>query len=509
METLGIIIAAVASLCVGGFGGYTYRKTQMSRDIENAEAKAQKQISEAETKAKEIILEAKNEAIKAAETAKKEEKERRDQMIASEKRVAQREETLDKKSDELDKKRDEVAKTKEEIETTKNGLRELRVKQQEALEKISKLTKDEAKATLLKMIEKDYKKDIISFIQKIEQETKEEADKKAREILVTAIQRVAGEQTAESTITTIPLPSDEIKGRIIGKEGRNIQALERATGCDIIIDDTPETLVISGFDPVRRNVAKVAIEKLLQDGRIHPARIEEAVAKAQEDIDKAIKEAGDKAVYETGVAGLPLDLVKLIGRLKYRTSFAQNVLQHSVEATLLASALASELGANVTIAKKAALLHDVGKAIDQDIEGSHASISRDICKKYGMNDEIVHAVEAHHEDVPFKSVEAVIVQVVDAISAGRPGARRDTLDNYIKRLKELENIANSFEGVNKSYAIQAGREVRVIVYPERIDDLAGMKLAKEIASKIESGLKYPGQIKVNVIRETRAIEYAK
>ncbi len=509
MNALGIIIAAVASLCVGSFGGYSYRKAQMKRDASHAEAKAQKIITDAETKAKEIVLEAKDEAIKATELAKKEEKERRNQMIALEKRVAQREETLDKKSDELDKKRDEISKTKEEIESTKNDLRDLRVKQQEALEKISKLTKDEAKNTLLKMIEKDYKKDIVAFIHKIEEDTKEEADKKAREILVTAIQRVAGEQTAETTVTAIPLPNDEVKGRIIGREGRNIQALERATGCDIIIDDTPETLVISGFDPVRRNIAKVAIERLLHDGRIHPARIEEAVAKAEEEIDKAIKEAGEKAVYETGVAGLPSDLVKLIGRLKYRTSFAQNVLQHSVEATLLASALASELGADVTIAKKAALLHDVGKAIDQDIEGSHAAISRDICKKYGMSDEIVHAVEAHHEDVPFKTVEAVIVQVVDAISAGRPGARRDTLDNYIKRLKELENIASGFEGVQKSYAIQAGREVRVIVYPEKIDDLAGLKLAKEIATKIESDLKYPGQIKVNVIRETRAIEYAK
>jgi ribonuclease Y len=508
MTTLSILLA-IAALGIGGTGGYVYRKNQVLKDLGNAEAKAEKKISDAETKAKEIVLDAKSEAMKIADNAKKEERERRDQLTASERRVSQREEALDKKSDDLDKKRDLLDTTKTEIEATKNDLREIRVKQQEALEKISKLTKEEAKDKLLGMVEKDYKKDVVNYIKKIEEETKEEADTKAREIIVTAIQRIAGEQTAENTVTAVALPNDEIKGRIIGREGRNIQAIERATGCDIIVDDTPETIVISGFDPVRRNVAKVALEKLISDGRIHPGRIEEAVAKAQEEIDKTIKEAGEKAVYEAGVAGIPAEMVKLLGRLKYRTSFAQNVLQHSVEASLLAGALASELGADVAIAKKAGLLHDIGKSIDQDMEGGHATISRDICKKFGMSDEVVHAVEAHHEDVPFRTVEAVIIQVADAISAGRPGARRDSLDNYVKRLTELENIANGFPGVEKSYAIQAGREVRIFVSPEKIDDLAALKLAKDIATKVEADLKYPGQIKVNVIRETRAIEYAK
>jgi len=470
MEPLSIIIAVVA-LGAGGFGGYVYRKKQVTRDSQNAEAKAQKIITDAETKAKEVVLEARDEAVKIEES--------------------------------------ENEKTRAEAEQIKNELRDLRVKQQEALEKIAKLNKEEAREKLLSMVEKDYKKDVLSFIKKIEEETKEEADKTAREIIATAMQRVVTETTAETTVTAITLPSDEIKGRIIGREGRNIQALERATGCDIIVDDTPETIVVSGFDPVRRHIARVALDRLIKDGRIHPARIEEAVQKAQEEIDKAIKEAGEKAVYEANVAGLPPELVKLLGRLKFRTSYAQNVLQHSIETSILAGALATELGADVAIAKKAGLIHDIGKALDQEIEGSHALISRDICKKFGMSDEIVHAVEAHHEDVPFQSVEAIIVLIADAISAGRPGARRDTIENYIKRLTELENIANSFKGVDKAFAISAGREVRILVRPDDIDDLAATKLAREIANKIETDLKYPGQIKVNVIRETRSIEYAK
>ncbi len=508
MEPLSIIIALVA-LSAGGYGGYVYRKKQMTKDAQNADVKAEKLIENAETKAKEIVLEARDEAVKIAENVKKEERERREQISNTEKRIAQREEALDRKSDELDKKRDEIEKSRGEIEKTKNELREIRVRQQEALEKIAKLTKDEAKDKLLGMIEKDYKKDIINFIKKVEEETKDQADVKAREIISVAMQRVATDQTTESTVTAISLPNDEIKGRIIGREGRNIQAIEKATGCDIIVDDTPETIVISGFDPVRRHIAKIALEKLIKDGRIHPARVEEAVEKAQEEMDKSIKEAGEKAVYEAGVAGLPPEMVKLLGRLKFRTSYAQNVLKHSVETSLLAGALATELGADVVIAKKAGLLHDIGKAVDQEIEGSHAVISRDICKKYGISDEVTHAVEAHHEDVPFQSIEAIIVQVSDAISASRPGARRDSLENYIKRLSELENIANSFDGVEKSFAISAGREVRILVRPEQIDDLKAVKLSREIAKKIEDDLKYPGQIKVNVIRETRAIDYAK
>lgn len=508
MEPIGILIA-VLTFGAGGYGGYVYRRQKMAKESQSAEAKAEKIIKEAETKSKELILEARDEASKISENAKKEERERRDQLVDSEKRLAQREGFLDKKADEIDKKRDDAEKIRGESEKIKNDLREIRVKQQEALEKIAKLTKDQAREKLLGMVEKDYKKDVIEFINKIQAEAKEEADVKAREVIAVAMQRVATEQTAESTVTAISLPNDEIKGRIIGREGRNIQAFERVTGCDVIVDDTPETIVISGFDPVRRQVAKIALEKLIKDGRIHPARIEEAVEKAQSEIDKMIKEAGEKAAFEAGVAGLPPELIKILGRLKYRTSYSQNVLQHSIETSMLAKALATELGADVGIAKKAGLLHDIGKALDQEIEGSHAVISRDIGKKFGMSEEVIHAIEAHHEDVPFKSVEAIIIQVADAISAARPGARRDTMENYIKRLTELENIANSFKGVEKSYAVSAGREIRILVQPEEIDDLSAVKLARDIANKVEADLKFPGQIKVNVIRETRAIEYAK
>lgn len=507
MEAL--IIAAIAAFAVGGAGGYVFRKQVTTKSAKEAELKVEKLIGNAETKAKEIVLDAKEEAVKIAENAKKEEKERRDQLLTLEKRLASREENLDKKTEDIDKKREAIDKTKEEVEILKKDLRELRVRQEEALEKIAKLSKEDAKEKLLQMAEKDYRKDIVAFIQKIQSEAKEEADTKAMEIVATALQRIGAEKTTETTVKAVTLPNDEIKGRIIGREGRNIQALERATGCDIIVDDTPETIVVSCFDPVRRAVGVMTLEKLIKDGRIQPSKIEEAVEKSQQEIDKNIKEAGEKAAYETGVAGIPAEMLKVLGRLKYRTSFAQNVLQHSIESAMIAGALAAELGADVAVAKKAGLLHDIGKAIDQDMNESHTVISRDIAKKFGMTEDVIHAIEAHHEDVPFKTVEAIIVQVADAISAGRPGARRDSLENYIKRLTELENIANSFEGVEKSFAIQAGREVRIMVQPEKIDDLSAIKLARDIATKIESDLKYPGQIKVNVIRETRAIEYAK
>lgn len=504
-----LIAAAIAAFVVGTAGGYVYRKQVTTRGVKEAETKAEKLVSNAETKAKEIVLEAKEEAVKISEIAKKEEKERRDQILQLEKRIASKEENLDKKSDDLDKKRDDIEKSKGEIETLKNDLRELRVRQEQALEKIAKLTKDEAKEKLLQMVEKDYRKDVVSYIQKMQEEAKEEADKNAQEIIATAIQRIATEKSAETTVKAVTLPNDEIKGRIIGREGRNIQALERATGCDIIIDDTPETIVVSCFDPVRRQVGIMTLEKLIKDGRIQPSKIEEAVEKSQQEIDKTIKEAGEKAAYEVGVAGIPAEMLKVLGRLKYRTSFAQNVLQHSIETSMIAGALASELGADVAVAKKAGLLHDIGKAIDRDMNESHTIISRDIARKFGMTEDVIHAIEAHHEDVPFKTVEAIIVQVADAISAGRPGARRDSLENYIQRLTELENLANGFEGVEKSFAIQAGREVRVLVQPEKVDDLTAIKMARDIATKIESDLKFPGQIKVNVIRETRAVEYAK
>lgn len=504
-----LLIWAVVGIAVGGAGGWVARNLKAKTQTADAESKAVKLIENAKSEAKETILNAKEESVKITETAKKEEKERRGELIDLEKRLAVKEESIDKKLADIDLKRDSVEKDKEEIEENKNYLRDLRAKQEKNLEKISKLTKDQALEKLLQMIEKDYKKDVVDFIRKVKEDAKEEADKEAREVVATAIMRVSGEQTTETTVSAITLPNDEMKGRIIGREGRNIQAIEKLTGCDIIVDDTPETIVISGFDPVRRQVAKLAIERLIADGRIHPSRIEESVEKAQADIDKIVKEAGERAAYDTGVAGIPPELIKVLGRLKFRTSYAQNVLDHSIETANLAAMMAAEIGADVAIAKKAGLLHDIGKAIDQEMTGSHAIISRDICKKFGLPEEILHAVEAHHEDVEPKTVEAMIVLAADAISASRPGARRDSLENYVKRLTELEAIASSFPGVEKTFAIQAGREVRVLVVPEDIDDLGAEKLAKDVARKIESDLKYPGQIKVNVIRETRAVEYAK
>ena len=374
---------------------------------------------------------------------------------------------------------------------------------------MAKLSKEEAKKLLLDSIEKEYKEDVVAKIQKTKKEAQDVVDIEARKILSSAIQRLATEHVAESTISSVNLPSDEMKGRIIGREGRNIQLFEKLTGVDVIIDDTPEAVVLSSFDPVRRHIAKMALDRLIADGRIQPAKIEEAVAKAEKEISQEIKEAGETACYDLSITGLHPDLVRILGRLKFRTSYGQNVLQHSIEVAHLASMLASELGADVSIAKKAGLLHDIGKAVDHEIAGAHHHISRDIAKKYGMSEDVMHAIEAHHDDIEPKSVEAIVVRVADAISGARPGARRESLDNYIKRLTELENIANSFDGVEKSYAIQAGREVRIIVKPEDIDDLSALKLAKDIAKKIETDLQYPGTIKVNVIREVRATEFAK
>lgn len=504
-----VLLWLLGGALVGVSGGWAFRNVQLKTQTKGAESKAKKTIDEAKLEAKEVVIKAKEDATKIIDEAKKEEKTRREELQAIEKRLATKEENTEKRISEIDKRREEVEKDKKEIEENKNFLRDLREKQEKNLEKIAKLPKEKALEKLLEMVEKDYEKDITDHIRKVKEAAKEDAEKSAREIVATAIQRVASERTSETTVTSVNIPSDEMKGRIIGREGRNIQAIEKLTGCDIVVDDTPETIVISGFDPVRRQVAKLALERLIQDGRIHPAKIEEAVEKAQADIDKIVKEAGEKAVYETGVAGISTELVKVLGRLKFRVSFAQNVLDHSVETANLAAVIAAEMGADVVVAKKAGLLHDIGKAIDQEMDGPHAVISKDICKKYGIDERVQHAVEAHHEDVPPKTVEAIIVLASDAISASRPGARRDSVENYIKRLQEIESIANNFDGVEKSFAIQAGREVRVMVLPESVNDLGAEKLAKEIARKIESDLKFPGQIKVNVIRETRAVEYAK
>jgi ribonuclease Y len=502
-------IFVVAALAAGGAAGFAANTVTSKNKTNNAESKAKKLVDEAQAKAKEITLEAKTEAIKIAEAAKREESERRKQLLDTENRLSQRETTLDKKLEELDRRTEALRQRETDIEELKDEIRAIRSKQQENLEKIAKLKREDAKEKLMQMTERDIKTDLVGLVEKLKSEAKEEADESARMIVTTAMERIAGDQTSERTVTTVNLPSDEMKGRVIGKEGRNIQAFERATGVDVIIDETPGAIILSSFDPMRRQVARIALEKLLEDGRIHPARIEEVVQKAEVEVEKMVKEAGEKAIKEAGVMGIPPELVQLLGQLRFRTSFSQNVLMHSTEMAQLAGIIATEVGADVRITKTAALLHDIGKALTHEIEGKHHHISGTMIRKYGMDEAIAHAAEAHHDDIDATTPEAMIVRVVDAVSAGRPGARGDTLENYAKRMSELENLANTFPGVTKSYAVSAGREIRIIVQPEATDDLQAIKLARDIATKIEATLKYPGTIKVNVIRETRAIEFAK
>jgi ribonuclease Y len=504
-----MILSLILTLLLGGAAGFSYNIIMSKRRAKSATDQASKILDEARAEAKEVVLEAKSESLKLAEAAKREEKERRSALDQTEKQLLQRQSNLDQKLEELDKRQEKLRKHEADLDVLKEDLRAIRAKQQENLEKIAGLSKDEAKDKLLKMTERDIRGDLVKLVEKLQAEAKEDAEDRARMVIVSAMERMASDQTTERTITTVPLPSDELKGRVIGKEGRNIQALERATGVDIIIDETPGAIVLSSFDPMRRQIARVALEKLLSDGRIHPARIEEVVAKAKSEVDRMVKEAGEKALKETGVVGIPPELVRLLGQLKFRTSFSQNVLKHSTEMANLAGMIAKDIGADVRIAKTATLLHDVGKAVTHEIEGGHHHIGAELAQKYGLEDAIVHAIEAHHDDVEATTPEALVVRVCDALSAGRPGARGDTLENYAKRMTELENLANSFPGVNKSYAISAGREIRIIVEPERVDDLQAIKMARDIATKVEATLKYPGVIKVNVIRETRAIEFAK
>jgi len=489
-----LLIVAIA----GGAAGYSYNYTLGRR-------RSSTQTSEA----KRLLDEAKSLAVQVAATAQSEERERRQHLATTENQLLQRQSNLDKKMEELDRRQERIRRHEADLDTIKDELRAIRTKQQGNLEKIAGLTKVEAREKMLKITERDMREDLVKLIEKMQGEAAAEADERSRMVIATAMERVASDQTAERTITTVPLPSDELKGRIIGKEGRNIQAFERATGVDVIIDETPGAIVLSSFNPIRRQVARVALEKLLADGRIHPARIEEVVAKAQAEIDKEVKAAGERALKETGVVGVPPELVLLLGQLKFRTSFSQNVLKHSIEMTHMAGMIAKEIGADVRITKTATLLHDVGKAVSHEIEGGHHHIGAALAEQYGMDPAICHAIEAHHDDVEATTPEAVIVRIADALSAGRPGARGDTLENYAKRMTELENIAQTFPGITKAYAISAGRELRIIVTPEKIDDLAAIRLARDIATKIEAQLKYPGIIKVNVIRETRAIEFAK
>ncbi len=517
MENLILVLLLVIGLPGGIILGYFLRKFIAQKQIASAEAKAEKLLASAYSQKKEILLQAKDEALKIKEEAKREEKERLKKIEDLEQKLRKKEEIVDAKGISLERKETELLKRENQLKKTEEEITKLKQEADRKLEEIAGFSKDQAQEILLKKVEEEVKEDLAKKIKVLEEQAKEEAEKKAREIIATAIQRIAAEHTTETTISTVSLPSDEMKGRIIGREGRNIQAFEKVTGVDLIVDDTPEVVVISCFDPVRRAIAKRALEKLILDGRIQPARIEEMVKKAEKEIEAEIKEAGERAVFETGVKGLHPDLIKLLGRLKFRTSYGQNVLKHSIEVAHIAGILAAEIGADVEAIKKAALLHDIGKALDHEISGSHAQISRDIARKYGLDERIVHAIEAHHEEVEpqtkeaalLATIESLILQAADAISASRPGARRETLEAYIKRLAELENIANSFKGVEKAYAIQAGREIRVIVKPEDISDLEAVKLSRDIAAKIEKELEYPGQIKVNVIRETRAVEFAK
>lgn len=464
---------------------------------------------EAESKKKEAILEAKEEVHRLRTDLERESRDRRNELQRLERRLIQREELLDKKGDALEKKEESLSRKQQGIDELQASVEGLYEKQREELQRLSGLTSEEAKQILLEEVNKEIKHEAAIMIKEVEAKAKEEADKKAREIITYSIQRCAADHVAETTVHVVTLPNDEMKGRIIGREGRNIRTLETLTGVDLIIDDTPEAVILSGFDPIRREIARIALEKLIIDGRIHPARIEEMVEKAKKEVENDIKEEGEQATFETGVHGLHLELIKLLGRLKYRTSYGQNVLKHSIEVAYLAGLMASELGMDPTMATRAGLLHDIGKAVDHEVEGPHAIIGSEVAKKYRESSIVVNAIGAHHGDLEFQSLEAVLVQAADAISAARPGARRETLEAYIKRLEKLEEIANTCEGVDKSYAIQAGRELRIMIKPEEVDDAGSVEMARNIAKKIESELEYPGQIKVNVIRETRAIEYAK
>ncbi|MGI6169571.1 MAG: ribonuclease Y [Christensenellales bacterium] len=509
---LPIILGAVG-LVIGSVVGYFYRKNIAEAKVGKTEETIKTMLDDARLRAdnikKETLLEAKEEVHRLRNEFEKESRERRNELQRSERRFIQKEESIDRKLESLEAKEENLSEKNRQIEKMQKSVEELRDKQIEELERVSSLTIEEAKAILIQKIEYEARHDAAALVREIETKAKEEADKKARNIIGLSIQRYAAEHVAESTVSVVPLPNDEMKGRIIGREGRNIRTLENATGIDLIIDDTPEAVILSGFDPIRREVARIALERLILDGRIHPARIEEMVEKAQHEVDTQIREAGEQTVFDTGVHGLHPELIRLLGRLKFRTSYGQNVLNHSIEVAYLAGIMASEIGANEQLAKRAGLLHDIGKAVDHEVEGPHIEIGADLAKKYKESSDVVHAIMAHHNDIEPETVEAVLVQAADAISAARPGARRETIENYIKRLEKLEEIANSFAGVEKSFAIQAGREIRILVKPEEVREDGTALLAKDIVKRIEDELNYPGQIKVNVIRETRVTEYAK
>ena len=508
-----IVVGTLVGIAIGFLCGMTYRKKVAEREIGSAETEATRILNDAlrdsESKRKEMLLEAKEEIHKSRTEYEKEVKERRAELSKQERRLQQKEETLDKKTDAFERKEEELAKKLQKAAETQAEADRVKALQMTTLEKISELTQEEAKNYLLKSVEDDVRHESALKIKEIETQLKDNADELAREILSTAIQRCAADHSADVTVSVVPLPNDEMKGRIIGREGRNIRTLETMTGVDLIIDDTPEAITVSSFDPVRREIARIALAKLIGDGRIHPTRIEDTVEKAKKEVERTIREEGERACYETGVHNLNPELVKILGRQKYRTSYGQNVLNHSIEVSHIAGLMAAELGVDVALAKRAGLLHDLGKAIDHEVEGSHVQLGADLARKYKENPVVVNAIEAHHGDVEPKTVIAVLVQAADAVSAARPGARRENVENYIRRLQKLEELTGSYPGVDKAFAIQAGREVRIMVKPEVVTEDNMILMARDIAKKIEAELEYPGQIKVNVIRETKAVEYAK
>ncbi len=509
MET-PVVVAVAALAAVGGaVVGMFVRSMWASQSMKAAQAEARRIEAEARARQKELILEAKDEKLRLQREAEDEARSRRNELSTLERRLLARDEQLDQRSDMLEQRDRKLIEREREIDKSREDLAKAHQEQVEALERVSSLSAADAKSILLEAVREEAEHDAVKLARAIERTARDEANEKARDVILTAMQRIAADHTAEHTVSVVHLPSDEMKGRIIGREGRNIRALEQATGVDLIIDDTPETVVLSGFDPVRREIARIALTKLLADGRIHPGRIEEVVNKARAEVDLVIRQAGEQAAYDTGVPGLPPEIIKLLGRLKYRTSYGQNVLNHSVETGRLAAIIAAEIGADVQIAKMGGLLHDIGKAVDHEVEGPHAAIGAQIAARHNLPFKVINGIAAHHQEVEYACLEAPIVQVSDAISASRPGARGEAMDTYVKRLEDLQAIAESFSGVERSFAVQAGREVRILVRPEEIDDLTASRLARDIVRKIEETLTYPGQIKVTVIRETRAVEYAK
>ena len=509
MDTPVVVVVALVAAAGGALLGFLIRSVWSSQTLKAAQAEARRIEAEARARQKELILEAKDEKLRLQGEAEEEARARRSELAAQERRLVQRDEQLDQRTEMLEQRDRKLLERERDLDKAKEELARATQEQVIALERVSGMSAEDAKAMLLEAVRAEAEHDAVKLARAIERAAREEAQDKARDIVVTAMQRVAADHTAEHTVSVVHLPSDEMKGRIIGREGRNIRALEQATGIDLIIDDTPETVVLSGFDPVRREVARIALTKLIADGRIHPGRIEEVVAKARAEVELVIRQAGEQAAYEAGVPGLPAEIIKLLGRLKYRTSYGQNVLNHVVETSHLAAVIAAEIGADVQVAKMGGLLHDIGKAVDHEVEGPHAAIGAQIAQRHNLPFKVINGIAAHHQEVEYACLEAPIVQVADAISASRPGARGETMDTYVKRLEDLQAIAESFTGVERSFAVQAGREVRILVRPEEIDDLTATRLARDIVKKIEEQLTYPGQIKVTVIRETRAVEYAK